>query len=246
MNINKEKKDKKAILKIARLVIFVVVTLVIVWASIKYLPLISKLADEHSRIAFKEKIDSMGFTGVLAILGLQIMQIVVAVIPGQPVEIISGMVYGTWGGVLLCTVGIFIGTTLVFYIVRKLGADFIELFFSSEKIDEIKHSKLFKNTEKFEILLFIIFFIPAIPKDIFIYIGGISPIPPKKFLFISTVARIPGLFLSVYAGNKLSDGNFTISILVFAVVLIIGLIGFYVSERAKIHLESEVIDEENK
>lgn len=226
-------------LAIARgIITFVVVVLMIV-ATMYFLPIISKLSDEAYRMEFKDKVDSMGIMGVIFVLALQVLQIIVAVIPGQPMEIVSGMLYGTWGGMLLCLVGIFIGTTLVFYIVRKVGISFIQLFFSPEKIDEMRNSKVFKNSAKFELLLFIIFVIPLIPKDIFIYLGGISPVRPKRFLAIATFARIPGLFVTVFAGNSLSEGSFTTVVILVAAFLIAGAIGYFVSSRAQEKLEKE-------
>lgn len=219
---NLSKKEK--IFMFFRFVILLLVILLMAYITIQCIPLISKLANEETRMEFKNDISNMGFKGVLTVLGLQILQIVVAVIPGQPMEIVSGMLYGTWGGMLLCLVGIFLGTLMVFLIVRKVGTDFMQLFFSKEKIDEIKNSKLFKNPAKFEMLMFIMFVIPLLPKDIFIYIGGISPVRPKRFLAIATLARIPGLFVTVYAGNKLSEGSFLITIILVAVFLIVGII----------------------
>ncbi len=219
---NLSKKEK--IFMFFRFVILLLVILLMAYITIQCIPLISKLANEETRMEFKNDIANMGFKGVLTVLGLQILQIVVAVIPGQPMEIVSGMLYGTWGGMLLCLVGIFLGTLMVFLIVRKVGTDFMQLFFSKEKIDEIKNSKLFKNPAKFEMLMFIMFVIPLLPKDIFIYLGGISPVRPKRFLAIATLARIPGLFVTVYAGNKLSEGSFLITIILVAVFLIVGII----------------------
>lgn len=231
---NKEKR-----MALLRGVLTILVIGIMIVATIYFLPMVSKLSDEAYRIEFKEKIANLGVTGVLVVLLLQIIQIVVAVVPGQPMEIISGMLYGTWGGMLLCLIGILVGTALVFFIIRKAGIRFMELFFSPEKIDEIKNSKVFKNPAKFELLMFIIFVIPMIPKDIFIYLGGISPVRPKRFLAIATFARIPGLFITVFAGNSLSEGSFTIAVVLVATFLIIGLIGYYISSRAQQRLEEE-------
>lgn len=231
------KKEKR--LAIVRLFIFIIVIGLMIWATIAFLPVVSKLGSEESRMEFQAEIASKGFMGVLTVLGLQILQIVVAVIPGQPMEIISGMLYGTIGGMILCLVGIFIGTAIVYFLVRKVGTDFIQLFFSKEQIEGIKNKKVFKNSKKFELLLFIIFTIPLIPKDIFIYLGGLSPVKPKRFLTIATIGRIPGLFVTVYAGDKLSQGEFIISVILVAVFLIVGLIGYYISDRAQNRLEEE-------
>lgn len=231
------KKEKK--LAIARGIITIVVIILMIVATMYFLPMVSKLSDESYRIEFKNKVDNMGVKGVLFVLMLQIIQIIVAVVPGQPMEIVSGMLYGTWGGMLLCLVGILIGTAVVFYIVRKAGTSFIQLFFSPEKIDELRKSKVFKNPAKFELLMFIIFVIPLIPKDIFIYLGGLSPVRPKRFLAIATFARIPGLFVTVFMGNRLSEGSFTTVVILVAVFLIAGAIGYFISSRAQEKLERE-------
>ncbi len=241
--MNKLNKKEKTFM-IIRAIIVLLVIIFMIFATIKALPLISKLSNEQSRIEFKEEIANKGIGGILTVLGLQILQIVVAIIPGQPMEIVSGMLYGTWGGIALCLVGIFIGTALVYFIVRRAGMDFIQLFFKKEKIDEIRNSKLFRNPQKFELLLFVMFVLPLVPKDIFIYVGGLSPIKPKRFLALATFARIPGLFITVYAGNKLSEGSFLTVILLILLFLALGFCGYIISQRTKEKLENEDIKEE--
>lgn len=231
------KKEKR--MAIIRAVITALVVVLMIVATMYFLPMVSNLSNEVYRIEFKNRVDSMGVMGVIFVLALQVLQIVVAVIPGQPMEIVSGMLYGTWGGLLLCLVGIFIGTTLVFYIVRKVGVSFIQLFFSTEKIDELRKSKVFRNSAKFELLMFIIFTIPMIPKDIFIYLGGISPVRPKRFLAIATFARIPGLFITVFLGNSLTEGDYVLVVILVAVFLIAGAIGYFISSRTQDKLEKE-------
>ena len=230
---------KERNMAIIRLILTVLVFIVCIVITIKVLPIVSKLSDENYRVYFKEKVNAMGFKGVIFVLLLQILQIVVAVIPGQPMEIVSGMLYGPIGGTFVCLVGIFIGTAIVFYLVRKLGTDFMQLFFSPEKIDSIKNSKIFKNSAKFEFIMLIIFVIPMMPKDIFIYLGGISPVRPKRFLAIATLARIPGLFLTVYMGNRISNGNFSMVVVLIAIILIIAAIGDFIYSRIEQKFEKD-------
>ena len=230
---------KERNMAIIRLILTVLVFIACIVITIKILPIVSNLSDENYRVYFKEKVNAMGFKGVIFVLLLQILQIVVAVIPGQPLEIVSGMLYGPIGGIFVCLVGIFIGTAIVFYLVRKLGTDFMQLFFSPEKIDSIKNSKIFKNSAKFEFIMLIIFVIPMMPKDIFIYLGGISPVRPKRFLAIATLARIPGLFLTVYMGNRISNGNFSMVVVLIAIILIIAAIGYFIYSRAEQKFEKD-------
>ena len=233
------KKEKKIIT--IRFIIIALAIGLIAYLTYLALPFISKLATEQSRIELKNDIANMGLNGVIITLGLQVLQIIVAIIPGQPMEVIAGMLYGTWGGMLLCLVGILIGSTVVFYLTRKIGMNFIQIFFDKEQINKIKRKKIFKNTKKLELFMFIMFVIPLVPKDIFIYLAGISPISPKKFMLITTVARIPGLFITVFAGNNLSEGNFIIAAVLVIVFLILGIVGYVISDKAEKMIEEEKI-----
>ena len=49
---------------------------------------------------FKEKINSMGIWGGLLLFGLELLQIVLVILPAEPLEILAGMCYGPIGGTL--------------------------------------------------------------------------------------------------------------------------------------------------
>jgi len=149
------------------------------------------------------------------------------------------MLYGTCGGMIVCLLGMFLGTAIVFVIVRKLGLKFIKIFFKNDEIKKIRKSKVFKNPQNFEMLMLIIFCIPMIPKDIFIYLGGISPVRTSRFLAIATFGRIPGLFLTVFAGNRLSEGNMTVVFILAIVIILLALIGYYISQKFQNKVEEE-------
>ena len=62
------------------------------------IPLVWSLREPENQVAFENLVGSLGFLGILLMLGIQVLQIVVAVIPGEPIELIMGLMYGTWGG----------------------------------------------------------------------------------------------------------------------------------------------------
>lgn len=226
-------------MKIFKMLIIILLLLFLIYSTIELFPLIMKLSNENTREIAKIEISNMGVKGIFIVILLQIIQIVIAIIPGQPMEIITGMLYGTWGGLIVCLIGIFLGTTIIFITVRKLGLQFIKVFFKEESINKIRNSKIYKNPDKFEILMFIIFCIPMVPKDIFVYLGGISPVRTNRFLTIATIGRIPGLFLTVFAGNKLSQGNIKIVVLITVVIILLGLIGYFISQNFQRKMETE-------
>lgn len=84
------------------------------------------LTQQDARDAFIAFVHESGFLGLLAFLGLQVLQVVVAVLPGEPVELMAGLLYGTWGGLALCLLGVGLSSAAVYYCVRAAGARAID------------------------------------------------------------------------------------------------------------------------
>ncbi len=225
--LKKIREKKKYI--IARTIIMAIFLGLFIFAGFKAAPVVMSMTTEEGRIAFKENVDSMGSKAMLYVLAIQVIQMIAAVIPGEPVEMAASMCFGFAKGITLCLIGFFIGAFIIFLIVRNLGMGFVQLFFSKEKIDEIRKKKYFRSTTKFEEALFIIFIIPGIPKDIFLYVAGLSPIKMSRFLMLSTFARMPALIISNFAGQRINQGRLDEAIILYTGTLIIGLVAVHLS-----------------
>ncbi|MDO4282285.1 MAG: VTT domain-containing protein [Clostridia bacterium] len=225
--MTKQKKQMKAI----KLILLAAFILLLIFLTIKLFPLFKDLGSEAGRIEFKNKIDEMGILGPFMIIGLIFIQLLVAFLPGEPLEILAGMCYGTFGGMLLIFVGVFLSSLIVFFSVKKFGKDFIVTFFGEEGFKKIENNKLFKNPKKVELILFILFFIPGTPKDLFTYIGGMIPIKPLKFLLISTFARFPSIITSTFVGANITNGNLHLTIFSFVITIIISFIGLMIFNK---------------
>lgn len=213
-------KNQKKI-KIIKIILTILVLVSLAIFFLKIAPFMMDLSTTDGQIAFKNKINSMGFLGVVLLFGLQILQILLVVLPGEPFEVLAGMCYGTWGGWLFITLSVFITTTIIFFSVRKLGQKYLYNFFKKEKIEKIMNSKLLKNETNLEIVLSLIFFLPVTPKDLFVYIGGLLPIKPAKFILIATLVRFPSVITSTMVGANISNGNWKTSLLIYLITFII-------------------------
>ena len=132
---------------------------------------------------------------------------------------------------------------MIFVLVRKLGRKFVYNFFSKEKIDKIENSTLFKNSQKIEIIMFLLFLIPGTPKDLLVYIAALLPIKPLSFIIISTIARIPSIVSSTIAGDNLIAGNWKVSIIVYVVTFtIVGISIFIINKFDKSKTTKNVLD----
>lgn len=218
-----EDKKKFGFVKII-LLIFVVITIA---GLIVYLfPVMKNLSTHDGQIAFKQKIDESGVLGFLTLLSLQFAQIFLVIIPGEPLEILAGMCYGSIGGTLFCLFSVALSTAIVFGLVRKFGKKFIYQSFEQKKIDRIEKSKIFQNPKKIELILALCFAITGAPKDILVYIGGLLPVKPIRFILISTFCRLPSIVSSTIVGEYFSEGNWKVSMIVYAITFVLTILTF--------------------
>ena len=230
--------DKKT--KILRMILCIGIVIVLAIFLWKLAPFIKGLTTVEGQIAFKEKIDSMGFAGIFLLFGLQILQILLVILPGEPFEVLAGMCYGTWGGVLFITISVFITTTIIFFTVRKLGKKYLYNFFKKEKVDKIMKNKMLKNPRNLNIVLFILFFLPATPKDLIVFVGGLLPIKPLRFILISTLVRFPSVITSTMVGANISKGNWELSLIIYGITFVAAALAIYlISLKDK---NKEIID----
>ena len=234
------KKSKKIIFFFFLLMGMVIVLFI---GIILYLfPVIKDLSTVEGQVAFKQRVNESGFLGMLMLFGLQVAQVFLIVLPGEPIEILAGMCYGTIGGYIFITVSVAIITTVIFYLVRTYGRKFVYEFCNKEKIDKIEKSKIFKNPKKIEYIMIILFIIPGTPKDLLLYIAGLLPIKPLRFILISTFVRFPSVISSTIAGEHLSLGNWKMSILIYAITFIaVGIFVFVANKLDKTKVTKEVI-----
>lgn len=220
-----KKINKKTIFKIALICFLIIFGIVVL---IKILPFIISLKDQVNREAFKESLKSFGINGFFILLAIQILQVIVAIIPGEPIEILAGLLYGTWGGLFICLLGLLIGTVTIFYLVKILGSNFIDKFLSMKETSKLN---FLKDSSKIEYLTFILFFIPGTPKDVLTYFVPLTAIKPIRFFIISMVARIPSVISSTFIGENIDKENWSIMILVFILTGILGIIGIFIHNK---------------
>ncbi len=216
-----EKENKTKVLKI---IFAIVAAAALIALTVYFFPLISKLKDAEFREQVRDFIAERGAVGVLIMLGVQLLQVVLSVIPGEPVEVLFGFIYGPWLGALLCLLSMALGSFLVFTVTRALGRKFMDKAEQSGKYDKFK---FLKDPARRDMLIFILFFIPGTPKDTLTYFAPFTKIELGKFLLLSTVARIPSVISSTFAGESIFSGDYLSTVLIFAVTGAIGIAGIF-------------------
>lgn len=214
-------KKKTTIIKV---LIFIIAISLFVGIIAYLFPVMKNLSTHEGQIAFKARIEESGVYGFLTLIGLQFAQIFLVILPGEPLEILAGMCYGAVGGTLFIFFSVALTTTLIFLLVRKYGRKFIEQSFDKKKIDKIEKSKIFQNPKNIEFFLAICFAITGAPKDILIYVGGLLPIRPIRFILIATFCRFPSVISSTIVGEYFSEGNWKVSLLIYGITFIITIL----------------------
>lgn len=165
---------------------------------------------------------------ILVYIGAQILQIIICVIPGQWLQFAAGYMYGFWLGFLYSIIGAAIGPVVTYYLAKLLGRDAMHLIFGEARINEFIH-KL--NSKKAIVIVFLIFLIPGVPKDLCNYAAGISEMKLKPFLIVSLVGRSPGMMGSLLIGRQIEAGNYTGAIVVAAVAVVLCVVGIIMRKR---------------
>ena len=184
-------------------------------------PTISGIFEEGGADRLVEDMRNAGPMGVLMLLGLQFLQIVVAFIPGEVVQVAAGMMYGPWLGALIIIVGCVGSSAFIYWLVHKLGAPFVQAMVPERFIDRLDD---FETSGKLNVVVFILFLIPGLPKDTFTYIVPLTRMRMGTFLILANVARIPGIVASTYVAHGLSEGQMVGPIIIVAIVAVAAVI----------------------
>ena len=212
-------KQKKT-LSLAAVVIFILLSLALAWFVGR--PLI-RFARQPEQ--FRAWVEGHGLWAPLAYAALVFLQVVVAVIPGEPLEISGGYAFGALRGSVLCLLGGVLGSVAVFALVRRFGRELVEIFFPREKLEKLK---FLQSSPKRDALFWLIFTVPGTPKDLLCYFAGLTDLSWGKWLLLCTVGRLPSVLTSTIGGSALGVKDYQFAILVFAVTLAVSGVGLLI------------------
>lgn len=151
-----------------------------------------------------------GSLSPLLFMAIQVLQILVAPIPGEATGLLGGYMFGLWQGFLFSTIGLALGSWTAFAIGRFFGdlaGNRFRRSITYQQFDGLVH----KGDYVFPFLMFLI---PGFPKDMLSYILGLSRMPMPVFMFISAVGRVPGTLMLSIQGASVYQRNFQQFVLV--------------------------------
>jgi uncharacterized membrane protein YdjX (TVP38/TMEM64 family) len=176
-----------------------------------------------NRELLTETLNDNMLTGSLIFIGLQILQIVISIIPGQIIQFAGGYVFSIPMALLLIVVGCLLGEFLAFKLANFLGRDFVYMLAGEEKAQKFIDTM---NSKKAFVAVLLIYLLPGLPKDVFTYVAGFSKLKAIPFVCISTIARLPAMFGSLLMGSFVYTKNTTGLRVVVAIAAVVLLVAF--------------------
>ena len=186
-----------------------------------YKPLIYYLNNyEELKLFLKSK----GKLALFIIYFLQILQVVIAFIPSDFINLSSGYILGPYIGFIISYLGLVSGTIIAFYISRFFGKEIVLKLVKEETLNKISN-KVSSNMSVTNI--FILSIIPFMPRDVLVYALGLTNIRPKKFLLPYLLARIPlVLILSITGDTLFKNDDYIFYFFIISLIILILYNGF--------------------
>ncbi len=170
----------------------------------------------------KDFVASFGKGAPFVFLGVQIFQVLFAPVPGEVTGFVGGYLFGAFNGFILSSIGLTIGSWIIFLFSRFAGKKFIR------KLIPANHLKRFDAIVKPQgiLILFILFVIPGFPKDYLCLFLGLTALPVKLFIILSSIGRMPGTLILSLQGEFLFKQMYGVFAVVFSVSLVIIIVAF--------------------
>jgi uncharacterized membrane protein YdjX (TVP38/TMEM64 family) len=204
--------------------VLLVLLAIVIWLVAADAPIIRFIVRLYQDKKFlKETVKSWGWMAPLVFIAIQALQVIISPIPGEITGPVGGALFGTWLGLIYSTIGLTIGTLFCFWVGRKWGEPLVRPWLSEHHWNRMN----FVLEAEGAIICFILYLVPGFPKDILSYLFGISPMPFWLFAIVSTVARIPGTWVSSYFGAHVAEQQYIWAIAFMAIVIALCLPLYY-------------------
>ena len=168
--------------------------------------------------AFRLWVAGFGVWGRVIYVAAVAAQVVLAVIPGEPLELAGGYAFGAVEGTVLALLGIVLGSGAVYGLVRRFGRGAAAVFFSREQINSLE---FLLASPKSRALSFLLMTVPGTPKDLLSYFAGLTGLGLWEWLGIVAVARIPSVIGSTCSGGAAGNGEYGLAALVIVLTALL-------------------------
>lgn len=145
-------------------------------------------------------VSSFGIWAPLALIVLQVMQVVLAPVPGGAIDLASGYLFGPQWGTLYSMIGLTSGSIITLSLARRFGRPLVERLVPSHTLARLDH-----YAHRRGILFFLLLFVvPFTPNDVVCLLAGLTPLPLHLLVLIATIGRFPGALVTNLMGANVA------------------------------------------
>jgi uncharacterized membrane protein YdjX (TVP38/TMEM64 family) len=152
----------------------------------------------------RDTILSHGVLAPIMFMILQALQVLFAPVPGEATGILGGYLFGAWPSFIYSSIALAAGSALSFAIGHLFADAFRNRFAKTKAYRKFNHL-VFKGDF---VIPFVLFLFPGFPKDSLSYLLGLSAMPFRVFIFIASIARMPGTLVLSFEGAHVYERNY--------------------------------------
>lgn len=210
MNLNQNKNPKK----ITPVVLAVLLIIVIIIGVIILTPRLVNLVKRPDQL--KQIVLNAGIWAPLVMVSMQVIQVIIAPMPGQVVAFVSGYIFGAFKGTILSMIGLTIGAIFAFFLARLTGRRLLRFFLHETALKRLDTYTLKQGP----FVLFLLLLIPNPLGDGVYYLAGLTNIPWLFYLIIVIISRLPSNLVNNLIGANVTSFS-TYHWIAFGLILLI-------------------------
>ena len=187
-------------------ILMVIVIAILIWIAFgnKIPGLIPLLKEGDGEKIADYLAQETGIKGVIAVILLQMIQVVSIVLPGMAIQVAAGLIYGWLQGFLMCYFGFVLSNLLIFVFARKMGSGRLREV-SMGRTSQWLMEKL--NGTKPQFMVVIANMVPAIPNGVIPFIAAKTDITAKEYVTAVAIGSWLQILTSCMAGQFIIQGK---------------------------------------
>lgn len=151
---------------------------------------------------------------------IQVLQVVIAPIPGQAAAFAGGFIFGFWKGWALTTLGLLIGSFIAMSLARLLGISLVRKIVPESIIQRFDSV----ISDGGYMTFFMIFLLPALPDDAVCFLAGLTKLKLLPLSLVCLLGRAPGMAVLSFTGAGFADGLTFWAEILFSVMMILSVL----------------------
>jgi uncharacterized membrane protein YdjX (TVP38/TMEM64 family) len=176
---------------------------------------------------------SWGAWAPVGIILLQVVQIAVAPLPGNAMSFAAGYALGLWPTVVWLMIGVMLGATVDFLLIKLLGRRLLKYFLAPDRLAKLDAKVLRRGT----FYIFLLLLVPNPVGDWVYYLAGLTSMPLPVFLGLVFIGRLPSNLLECAVGASATHFGWREWTIVGLAAAILGLLYWQYRHRIEAALD---------